>query len=122
MTKVSFLIVDDHARYRRILRQFILRHSDWHIVAEATDGEAALRMAQDYQPEVILMDVMMPKVNRLEATRRIKAATTTIRIVLFSGHRYSALKEAAQKAGPDAFFWKEELGRQVLYQLIEQWF
>ena len=70
--KIKILIVDDHPLMREALRSHLERHSDFEIIAEANDGQEAIEFADELSPDVIIMDITMPKLNGLEATKRIK--------------------------------------------------
>lgn len=122
MQELSFLIADDTESYRRLVHRLVSQCAGWQVVAEAEDGAAALRLAQNHRPAVILMDVAMPLLNGIDATRTLKDIAPDMRVVLFSGHHYPALLQAGLQAGADAFFWKEELDHRTLGQLINQWF
>src|SRR2546430_14603963 len=70
----TILIVDDNAQVRALMRGIAAQESDLHVVGEAEDGAAAIRLAQELRPDIVLLDLAMPRVNGLEALRRIQAA------------------------------------------------
>ncbi len=80
---IKILLVDDQVVWRAELRQIIERQNDLEVIAEAPDGEIAVRLAQDTHPDVVVMDVHMPKVNGVEATRRIKADFPDMVVIAF---------------------------------------
>jgi CheY-like chemotaxis protein len=104
--KMRFLIVDDTSRARQSMKALL---EVWHPheeVREAANGTEAIQFAEEYQPDVILMDARMPKMSGLEATRLIKAKWPQIKIIILSVFvDYQAL---ALEAGADAFVSKSD--------------
>jgi DNA-binding NarL/FixJ family response regulator len=119
---LRFLLADDSPVARRGLRQLIAPHPHWQVVAEATDGREAVRLAAHHHPDVALVDVIMPTLDGIRATRRIKAVSPTTRIIVYTAHRNRAFRRRALAAGADAFFLKEELQLSALEELVEGWF
>ncbi len=78
------LLADDHKIMREGLRTLIEKHSDFQIVGQAEDGRTTIKMALELKPEVIIMDIGMPDLNGIEATRRIKAVLPETRIIALS--------------------------------------
>jgi DNA-binding NarL/FixJ family response regulator len=102
---IKILLVDDQVVWRAELRQIIERQNDLEVIAEAPDGEIAVRLAQDTHPDVVVMDVHMPKVNGVEATRRIKADFPDMVVIAFSS---STQEDAMRRAGVSAYVLKED--------------
>jgi len=82
--KVRVLIVDDHTLFRRGLVSLLSQQENLEVIGEASDGEEALEKAKELMPDVILMDIRMPKINGLEATRRIKAEMPYVKILMLT--------------------------------------
>lgn len=98
---IRILIADDHAVVRQGFSTMLGMQPDIHVISEASDGESAVRMAREYDPDVILMDFQMPKLNGLEATRIIHAESPHIRIIglsMYDADEISAMIEAGASA------------------------
>lgn len=100
------MIVDDKAQVRRDLRTLLGLTGLVEVVGEAADGEAAVRQVEHLRPEVVLMDLEMPGLDGLAATRRIKAAWPSTRVVALTIHSYASARTGAFQAGVDAFIEK----------------
>src|SRR2546428_10308914 len=105
----TILIVDDNAQVRALLRGLAAQASDLHVVGEAADGAEALRLAQELQPDIVLLDLAMPRVNGLETLRQIKAARPATTVIIVTVHGDDAYRQAAAEGGADAFLLKQTL-------------
>ena len=83
-SKTRILIVDDHALIRRGLADLLRYEKDLAVVGEAGDGEAAVAVATELKPDVVVMDLMMPVMDGVEATRRIKTALPEAKILILT--------------------------------------
>ncbi len=106
MTRV--LIVDDQPTFRRQLRS-LLAQAGLEVVAEASDIPAAEKLAQSRQPDLAIVDVLLPGVSGIEGTPRLKALVPNIRVILVSAYHERLLQTSAQAAGAEAFIPKDEL-------------
>ncbi|MGZ4691028.1 MAG: response regulator [Acidimicrobiia bacterium] len=104
MTKV--LVADDHQLLRQALRR-ALEDSGFEVVAEAGDGEEAVRLVTLLRPDVVVMDVTMPVLDGIEATRRIHAATGHAKVLVLTMHDEDALRVKALRAGAVGFLTKD---------------
>lgn len=111
---VSVLIVDDDQRFRAVVSRHLEREPELRIVDEAGDGEASVRSVRETAPDVVLMDISMPGIDGLEATRRIKAERPTTKIVILTIFTEEAYRKAASESGADAFLVKNTLTRELL--------
>ncbi len=103
MKAIRVLIVDDMPQVRRELRTLLPLLDDIEIVGEAGDGQSAIEAAAALQPDAILIDVEMPILDGLEATRRIKQASPATRIIILSIHNDATVRAQARSAGADDF-------------------
>ncbi len=111
---IRILVCDDHEIVRRGLRSYLETEGDFTVVGEAGDGEQAIRQAAALKPDVILMDLVMPGVDGVEATRRIMAADPKACIVVLTSFTDDSKVLPALKAGARSYLLKdvaaEELG------------
>ena len=102
--RYKVLIADDNERTRNGLRALLAMRQEIEIVGEAADGQQAVQMVREYQPDVVLMDAQMPQMDGLEATRQIKARWPEVRVVVVT--MYVSRRAKAQAAGVDLFLRK----------------
>lgn len=106
MEPIRILICDDHDAFRQGLRTMLATDPALNVVGEAADGAAAVTQAAEMQPDVILMDLQMPRLNGLEATRRIVAASPHMRILVLTMSDDTATVFHALQAGARGYILK----------------
>jgi two-component system, NarL family, response regulator LiaR len=106
MTVIRILIVDDHAVVRSGLSKFLLVNQDMQLVAEASDGKEALQMTALHQPDVILMDLMMPVMDGIEATRLIHQRYPQVKVLALTSFSEQNLVQGALQAGAIGYLQK----------------
>lgn len=106
MAGIRILVVDDHAVIRSGLRKFLMVNRDLEAVGEATDGIEAVQMAGLYQPDVILMDLMMPEMDGITATRQIRDKFPSTQIIVLTSFSDANLVREALQAGAIGFLQK----------------
>jgi len=104
---MKILIADDHGIVRSGLRLLLDRQPDMEVVAEAADGEQAVRLAGETKPDLVLMDVRMPNLSGIEATRRIRDVIPTARILMLTVSDEEDDLYEAIKAGANGYLLKE---------------
>ena len=107
MDKIKLLIVDDHTVVRQGLRGFLELMDDFEIVGEGSNGVEAVRQAAELQPDVILLDLMMPEMDGIEATRRIRLANPAARILILSSFSNDDNVLPAIRAGAMGYVLKD---------------
>jgi DNA-binding NarL/FixJ family response regulator len=111
---IRILLADDHAVVRDGVRALLEKQTDMEVVAEAADGREAAQLAEDLRPDVVIMDVGMPNLNGIDATRRILAAHPQIAVVILSMHQDESYVLRSLKAGAKAYLLKDSLRSDVL--------
>jgi two-component system response regulator NreC len=105
--KIRILVADDHTILRAGLRMMLNAQPDMEVIGEAQDGRQALQEAQRLQPDVILMDITMPDVNGIEATRQIKRVLPDVKILVLTMHEHDEYVFQALRAGASGYMLKE---------------
>jgi DNA-binding NarL/FixJ family response regulator len=108
---VSVLIADDHEVVRRGLRALIDEQSGWQVVAEAIDGREAVAKAEEFKPDVAILDITMPSLNGLEATRQIAKLSPRTKVLILSIHESDQLIHGLLDAGARGYILKADAGR-----------
>lgn len=107
---IRLLVVDDDPGFRQTLRGLLAQREDMVVLGEAGTGEEALRLADTLRPDVVLMDLAMPRMNGLEVTRRLKARWPNLTVIIITVHDDEAYRRTALAAGAEAFLLKKTLG------------
>ncbi|MDX6576180.1 MAG: hypothetical protein QOE96_2133 [Blastocatellia bacterium] len=100
MTKIRVLLADDHKLVRAGIRSLLERLPDLEVVAEASDGREAIRLVEEHEPQIVLMDLAMPELNGIEATKHLTKTFPKVRVLILSiytdeEHVYQALRAGA---------------------------
>lgn len=113
------LVADDQRVFRSLARIMLEADGGFQVVAEAADGDKAVELVEEVKRDVVLMDVNMPRMNGLEATRRILARHPETKVVLISISSDEELLRASREAGAIAFILKVRLPAQTLREAIQ---
>ncbi len=113
-TNVRVLIVDDQEPFRSAARMVVEMSDGFEVAGEAESGEHGVELAAQLQPDLVLMDVYLPGIDGLEATRRITGTDHSPRVLVMSTHESEEFAEAAIGAGAIAFIAKSQFGMDEL--------
>ena len=114
MGDVKILLADDHAVLRQGLRRILEDREDWRVVSEAANGRDAVAEAEVHQPEVAVLDIAMPILNGIEATRQIARRAPSTRVLILSMHSDQAYVTQAVQAGAKGYVLKESVGADII--------
>jgi NarL family two-component system response regulator LiaR len=104
---IKVMLVEDHIMVREGTKELLDRENDIQIVAEAGDGEEAVRLANERHPDVVIMDIAMPKLNGIEATKRIKAADPATIVLVLTGYNDDQYIFTLLEAGAAGYLLKD---------------
>jgi PAS domain S-box-containing protein len=116
--RIRVLLVDDHTIVREELRVLLYDRQDLLVVGEAGDGEQAVLLADKLRPDCVIMDVNMPRMDGMEATRRIKAAFADTAVIGISVNNSQEMVAAMRRAGADAFLSKEAPAEDIHHTIV----
>jgi len=105
--KIRILLADDHAVVRQGFGRILASHDDMEVVGEAGNGREAVQLAEELKPDVVVMDVSMPELNGIEATRRLTKAAPRTRVLALSMHKDSVYVREILRAGAQGFLLKD---------------
>ena len=114
MDKIRVLIADDHVLVREGTRQLLEREDDIEVTAEAADGEEAVGMAVKTRPDVAIIDIAMPRLNGIEATRQIKALLPATAVLILTAYDDDQYIFALLEAGAAGYLLKTVRGRELI--------
>ncbi|MEO6317472.1 MAG: response regulator transcription factor [Acidimicrobiales bacterium] len=117
---VSVLIVDDQVPFRLAARAVVRRTDGFELVGEAADGDEAVARVRELRPSLVLMDINMPRLNGIEATRQIMAEVPGTTVFLCSTYQRDDLPPEAESSGFAAYVNKEELGPDLIRRLWDE--
>ncbi len=104
---IAIILADDHNIMREALRVLLEKESDMEVVGEAADGQSTLRLAQEKRPDVVIMDISMPGLNGIEATRKITANVSGVKVIALSAYSDRRFIFHMFKAGASGYLLKD---------------
>jgi DNA-binding NarL/FixJ family response regulator len=119
MKKITVLLAEDHMVVREGFRKMLELEDDIEVVGEAQDGRQALAMAKELRPDVVLMDIAMPLLNGLEATRQLLKALPKAKVLVLSAHSDDAYVKTATESGASGFLLKQTSAHDVCRAIRE---
>ena len=119
MKRITVLLVEDHAVVREGLRNLIELENDFEVAGEAHTGREAVVQVKKLQPDVVLMDIAMPSLNGLEATRQMLKTNPAIKVLMLSAHSDDAYVKNATESGAMGFLLKQSTAKDVCRAIRE---
>ena len=111
---IKILLVDDHTIVRQGLKLILSAQADLQVIGEAANGREAIDLAEKLQPDMVLMDVAMPELNGIEATRRMMESTPRLRVLVLSMHKEPVYVREILKAGARGYILKDAIDTELL--------
>ena len=119
MALVRLLVVDDFHLWRDCVKEHLDGHPDWYIAGFASDGLEALQKAEELQPDLVLLDISLPKLSGIETARQIRKFNPKCKILFLTGHSYPEMVRGALEAGGSGYVHKEDALTELLAGLEE---
>jgi DNA-binding NarL/FixJ family response regulator len=114
LSSIRILIIDDFKDWRLQVRLLLQSRTEFQLIAEASDGSEAVQKAEELKPDLILLDIGLPKLNGIEAARRIRQCSPTSKIIFLSQNSDVDVVRAALSSGALGYVRKIDAGRQLL--------
>jgi two-component system response regulator NreC len=114
MKRIRILLVDDHAVVRQGFKMILAEQPDMEIIGEAGNGREALALAESLKPDIVVMDVAMPELNGIEATRRLGESVPHARVVALSMHKDSVYVREILRAGARGYLLKDSVAADLV--------
>ena len=114
---IRVLVVDDHPAVRASCAAYLEAQDGVEVVAQAANGREALELSREHEPDVVLMDIRMPELDGIEATRLIKSERPQTGVVLITAYEQDELAESGMKAGADEFVMKGIFGADLVQRV-----
>ncbi len=114
MATTSVMLVDDHPLFRQGLRRVLEAEEDIEVIMEVSDGEEALRLAKQLIPDVVIMDINLPRMNGLQVTRELKHAASQIAVIMLTAYHDDEQIFHSVRAGAAAYFPKDVTPRRLV--------
>ena len=114
MPKLTLVLADDHALVRHGIRKILEERPDWQVVAEAGDGREAVQMTLEHRPDVAVIDIGMPMLNGIDATRQIVHKWPEARVLMLSMHKDEPYVARAFQAGVKGYLLKDSVGADLI--------
>jgi DNA-binding NarL/FixJ family response regulator len=114
MAAVRILLADDHTLVREGLRKILEAQPGWEVIADASDGREAVRLSLDLKPDLVILDLAMPKLSGVDAIQQIARRLPSTRILVLSMHADEVYVTRALKAGAHGYLLKDSAGTDLL--------
>src|ERR1043165_4810037 len=111
---LNIVLAEDHNTVREGIKLLVDAQDDMQVVAEACDGAAAINKVREHQPDVLVMDISMPEMNGLKATKRLKSEFPNIKILTLTRHDYDSFLEQLIAAGASGYVLKQSAPTELI--------
>lgn len=119
MARIRILVVDDHALVRRSIRALLDRMDDIEVVGEAGDGNEAVSLTAELEPDLVLMDISMPRLDGIQATSRIHQDNSHMRVLILSMYASQSLVQQALHNGARGFLLKRNVTEELAPAILQ---
>lgn len=119
--KIKVLLADDHSLLREAMRNCIDQEEDMEVVGEASDGEEAVRLCAELKPDIVIMDIVMPKLNGIEASKQIKEMNPAVAVLILTAYDDDRYILGLLEAGAAGYLLKSARGRTVVEAVRTVW-
>jgi DNA-binding NarL/FixJ family response regulator len=116
-TKTRILLADDHQIVRAGLRSLLESETDFAVVADAADGRSAVQIASQLRPDIVVMDITMPQLNGIEATRQMVAHNSSVKVIALSMHSDRRFMSEILKAGAVGYLLKDAAAEELIHAI-----
>jgi DNA-binding NarL/FixJ family response regulator len=113
-SKYHILLVDDHPLIRRVVRGIIEESPDLEVVGELNDGQEFIEFLEQGAPHLVILDLSMPRVGGIAATRKVKASHPQVKVLILTMHKDREYLDQARSAGAEGYLLKEDMDRELL--------
>lgn len=110
----KILIVDDDRRFKNFVKELFSSEEDLEIIGEAANGQKAICMAKELKPDLVLMDISMPRMSGLDATHQLKKIMPKLAVIILTIHDLDGYREAAMARGAHAYVLKKEMMEELI--------
>ena len=117
MPTIKVLIVDDNAKFTKSVKNLLSNEQDIEVIGEAREGKEAILKTKELKPDIVLMDVRMPKMGGIEATRRISKIMPETKIIILTIYDIDEYRDAATNSGAVAFVLKKFMRNELVQNI-----
>jgi two-component system response regulator NreC len=115
--KLRILLAEDHKTVREGIKLLVNAQNDMEVIGEAGDGEVAVRLAQELKPDIVVMDISMPELNGLRATKRIRAVGLDLKILMLTRHTDDGYLQQLIEAGANGYVLKQSAPNELIHAI-----
>ncbi len=114
---VKIAIIDDHSIIRAGIKSVLAKHSEYEICAEGSNGEEALKLVEEYKPDILLLDISMPKLGGLDIISRVKRLSPLTKVIIISVHKLGTYVLKALRQGVSGYLNKDNVAEELILAL-----